>query len=49
MKLFDEEKEVVVETKKPVEKKALTAKDFFLKGKENLKANNYQTGEIYHE
>ena len=42
MKLFDEEKEVVVETKKPVEKKALTAKDFFLKGKENLKANNYK-------
>lgn len=42
MKLFDEEKEVVVETKKPVEKKALTAKDFFLKGKENLKSNNYK-------
>ena len=42
IKLFNDEKEVVVETKKPVAKKSLTAKDFFLKGKENLKSNNYK-------
>lgn len=44
IKLFDIEdsKKEVIETKKPVEKKPLTAKDFFLKGEGNLKANNYK-------
>lgn len=44
IKLFDIEdsKKEVIETKKPVEKKPLTAKDFFSKGEGNLKANNYK-------
>ncbi len=47
IKLFEEDvsykKEVPVEPKKPIEKKPLTAQDFFLKGEGNLKANNYKT------
>ena len=47
IKLFNEDsfyqKEVVVETKKPVKKKVSTAKDYFLQGERNLDNSNYKT------
>ena len=41
IKLFNTKESVVVEAKNSVAKRTLTARDFFLKGEENLKANNY--------